>query len=507
MRQIAARTLGVFLAVLFAFLGFPAAGAGQQAKEPAPVPSAHLTHEQALADTRTFLGLLQATHPDPYTNLGGKIAFERRAETLIDELPAAGLTVGDLAARLGTFVAPLHDGHTNVTLYNATWRAPKKPLPIRVQITADTFFVAASDLPSWRGTRGAKIIGVNGHATSALEHTLAARFGQENAYGLDRVMAGVLQSEDLLANLIPDLAQQGGATYNLETPNGRREDRYVPFGGSHTADPETWLEKPLHWSGMDRSDDLFYFRFLDSGRTAYLRVASMGGREAVETYRRMNLGGPGTLHEILVEYYQLLGAPLPANIDSAIAGIPSLLEIGTRLLTEMRRRHTPNLIIDLRGNGGGMTGVLYPFLYQLYGDDYFAYQFPDSSVTVLSPLYIQFFSVDTAKERTRNGNFEVGWYRFNGDGDDDSAAALPGLPGSAEWARARRVRALAEWRARGYTDSIMTRLDALDGKSWYRPRRVVVLVDPATFSAGFQIEFYLKGLGATLVGVPVGAVA
>ena len=89
-------------------------------------------------------------------------------------------------------------------------------------------------------------------------------------------------------------------------------------------------------------------------------------------------------HEILAEYYQVLGRPLPSNTDSAIAGIPSLLEIGTRLVNEMTQRRTPNLIIDVRGNGGGMTGVLYPFLYQIYGDDYFTQQMPNNSVTVMS---------------------------------------------------------------------------------------------------------------------------
>jgi hypothetical protein len=59
----------------------------------------HPTHEQAVEDTKTFLSLLESTHPDPYTNLGGKIEFKRKAEKLTDSLPPDGLSVPELTDR------------------------------------------------------------------------------------------------------------------------------------------------------------------------------------------------------------------------------------------------------------------------------------------------------------------------------------------------------------------------------------------------------------------------
>ncbi|MGC2449743.1 MAG: hypothetical protein WA477_19005, partial [Candidatus Sulfotelmatobacter sp.] len=70
----------------------------------------HLTHDQAFKDTKTFLSLLESTHPDPYTNLGGKVEFKRKAEKLVRDLPADGLSVPELTERLGEFLAPLRDG-------------------------------------------------------------------------------------------------------------------------------------------------------------------------------------------------------------------------------------------------------------------------------------------------------------------------------------------------------------------------------------------------------------
>lgn len=60
----------------------------------------HLTHEQAVKDTKTFLSLLEVTHADPYTNLGGKIAFKKKAEKLVNDLPTDGLSVPELTDRL-----------------------------------------------------------------------------------------------------------------------------------------------------------------------------------------------------------------------------------------------------------------------------------------------------------------------------------------------------------------------------------------------------------------------
>src|SRR5579863_3265729 len=78
--------------------------------------SRRLTQEQAVKDTRTFLALLESTHADPYTNLGGKVAFKRKAQQLVKDIGAEGITVGELADRLSAFIVPLKDGHTRLSV-------------------------------------------------------------------------------------------------------------------------------------------------------------------------------------------------------------------------------------------------------------------------------------------------------------------------------------------------------------------------------------------------------
>ena len=50
--------------------------------------------------------------------------------------------------------------------------------------------------------------------------------------------------------------------------------------------------------------------------------------------------------------------------------------------------------------------------------------------------------------------------------------------------------------------SFAPRLAALNGEPIFTPKKVVVLCNPATFSAAFHFMFYLHELGARVVGVP-----
>ncbi len=238
------------------------------------------------------------------------------------------------------------------------------------------------------------------------------------------------------------------------------------------------------WTWISHPDQPYYYLFLDENKTAYLRVATMTPRESYEIMKGYRVGN---LQETLQEYYKAHKKEMPADLDAAIQGVPSLTEPATQMLEEMKQHKTRNLIIDLRGNGGGSTPVIVPFLYEMYGDDYFGRKDDAEFVEVKSPLYLQQFHSSVDEERKKEPGFVVGEYEFTGGNE----------PGTAE---EKRNKKFAEWNEKGL--SWAKPLEALHGKPLFRPAKVIVLCDPGTFSAAFQAMFLLHQMGATVVGVP-----
>lgn len=443
-----------------------------------------LTHEQALKDTKIFFALLESTHPDPYTGLGGKVAFKKKAQQLRRDLPADGLSVPELTERLAEFVAPLKDGHTRIRGNRTRWQDPSPRLAIQFGILSDGLVITSSDLPELKGTRGYKILEVNGHTVSELLGRMSSEVGTENDYGTYYGVTLALRSYKLLKNLIPDLDQAEGVRYTLQDPSGNKIERTIRWDGEHSEDPEKWLEKPIQWAGISHLDQPYYYLFVDQNKIAYLRFANMTPRESYEIMKGYRVGNLG---ETLMEYYKAHKKEMPADLDAAIQGVPSLTEPATQMLEEMKQHNTQSLIIDLRGNGGGSTPVIVPFFYEMYGDDYFGRKDDAEFVDVKSQLYLQQFHSSAEEERKKDPDFEVGQYEFTSGNE----------PGTAEQKRNKKF---AEWSEKGLTWS--KPLEALRGKPLYRPRKVIVLSDTGTFSAAFQAMFLLHQMGATVVGVP-----
>lgn len=461
-------------------------------------PSARLTHAQAVKDVRVFVELLELSHPDPYINVGGKVAFHRKARGLIRSLPPEGLTAADLGERLGKFLTGLRDGHSLV--YGAArgrWMDPSIWLLVNVGISSDGLFISGSDIPQLKGTRGYRLRGVNGHPIDQMTTKSCEEIPCENPYRAYAGCAAVVRSFKFMKNLFPDLDPQGAITYNLESPNGVKVNRTIPWEvmrevnrlpqevALQKMDSQRWLEKPVRWAGLERSDEMFYFRFFEKQRTAYFRVGTIMGREAYETAYREKTDNA---EQMIRDYYQNKKQEMPANIEQALNGIPSFLEKGELLLREMQSKGMTRLIVDLRGNGGGYTSSVFPFLYQMYGDAYYGHPFRSEFVTRLSQLFLDknHATLEEMRKKLNDPELELGGYHFE---EEEALSAV-----------AKRNRAIAEYLDKHY--SFAKSLEALDGKPIYTPKKVVVLCDPDTFSAAFHMMAYLRDMGATVVGVP-----
>ena len=461
-------------------------------------PSPRLTQAQAVKDTKAFVQLLELSHPDPYINMGGKVEFHRKARELIKGVPAEGLTAAELGERLGAFMARLRDGHSMV--YGAAggkWTDPAIRLLVEIGVSTDGLFISGSDIPQLAGTRGYRLRGANGHPIEDIMAKDCEEIPCENLYRMYNACASVVRSYKFMKNLYPDLDPQGAVTYNLETPDGTRVDRAIPWEvmrevnrlpdeiARQRMDPQRWPEKPVRWAGLERSEEMFYFRFFEKQRTAYFRVATIMGREAYETALREKVDNA---EQMIRGYYQSKMQAMPADMEEALKGTPSFVEKGEQLLREMQKKGTTHLIVDLRGNSGGYTSSAFPFFYQMYGDAYYGHHFRNEFVTRVSQLLLDKYHA-TLEEMRKNLNdpeLELGGYHFE---EEETLGA-----------EAERKKALADYLDKHY--SFAKSLEALDGKPIYTPKKVVVLCDPGTFSAAFHVMAYLKDMGATVVGVP-----
>lgn len=446
-----------------------------------------LSRAQAVGDAKMLVRLLELSHPDPYLNMGGKVEFKRRALELTESIPADGLTVTELRTRLARFLAGLRDGHTFLNPGgDDPWRDPSFWLPVDFSIVSDGLVMVDSDLPQLEGCRGARLLGVNGHDVPELLKMEAEKFAVENDYAAYAKLMNTVRSFKFMNNFFPGLDRARGIGYRLELPDGHAVDRTIPWDARSQPElKEWWMKKFAGLAGGPGADSMFSFRFGDNPPAAIFRVAAIMGREAYEIALRE---GVGNAKDMVASYYQSQKKAMPGDVETALLGIPSFFEAGRKLLQEMKARKTSRLIIDLRGNSGGWTPMVFPFLQLLYGDAYYGHRSRVRWVTVESELYLKKNNASVEEWRKRKGepDFEVGTYRF----EEETA-------GSAEQ---KRNDAVQNYLKKGY--SFAKELEALGGSPLYTPPVVIVLCDPGTYSAAFHFMFYLKEMGAKIVGVP-----
>jgi hypothetical protein len=469
----------LFLSVLTAF--------AQTAQEQRII-NRHMSYDQAVRDTRTFINLLEDTHPDPYTAYGGRIEFRRKAQAILTGLPKEGLTVGDLAMRLNELILPL-PGHTSLYLVRRILSENDPWLPIQFSMTADAPVLTATDLKEFEGLIGYRLAGVNGHTMEKIIQTMHHRdMRMENRMGDMRIASGVGTSRKFLLGYFPgDDPDQ--VIFQLQAPSGAIVERSVSWKERRWFQPDKCLfPQPPRWPSLPASDDPYFTKIFDQPKAAYLRVADIMGREAYEVaWRSKN----DNVRDMLKRYYEQRHKTAPEDIAAALQGVPSFFDAATRLLTEMKQRQIPTLIIDLRGNGGGWTPSVYPVLALLYGDAFYRKDFPGQYITRQSALFLQKNNSTVDEWRLKNGNplFEPGDYDFESANDFD-----PGPP------EGRLAKALADYKQAGY--SFAAALEALNGQPLYQPRNIVVLTDQGTYSAAFHFLYYLHHMGAKSVGVP-----
>jgi hypothetical protein len=98
-----------------------------------------LTCVQLIEDTRELASYIESIHPEPYGDHGGKIAFHRRFQKILQAIPPEGMTVADFYELLLPFVAAVQDGHTYISLPFSREKSRFR-LPLGWEIIEDRLF-------------------------------------------------------------------------------------------------------------------------------------------------------------------------------------------------------------------------------------------------------------------------------------------------------------------------------------------------------------------------------
>jgi len=445
------------------------------------------TQQELTHDARELASILEQSHPDPYISGGGKIAFQRRFQTLLEDIPADGITGERFYRLLLPFVATLRDGHTAI-LTPQTSAPPRPGLPLTFKIIDESLAVSGAVRKDNTSLRGALLLAVEGVPLSDLVQRQNDLRGIENVYGTLALLTRSLGTERGLQHLLPEQTDAEKTRVTLRLVGGEIRD-FIFERGERTDNPLAEPTTKVMLPDMSRSD--VAWNFLDkNGEIALLKIDDMSSyREANEDW--IASGMSEGLEMARTAYQKFHGKAAPDQVEEILAGIPSATNVFRDLVVAMKREGTKLLIVDLRENTGGNDLMVRMLLYFLFGRESMSSDDEGFQISRYSELYFQFYT-DASLEglnRDRAVPLKVGDYDFSEErarGKGSDPAALSNVA--------------AEILERTPTFHKVFSQDLYE--NFYRPPHLVVLSSAWTYSSGFTMLAALEGRGATVVGTP-----
>ena len=354
---------------------------------------AQMPTDSIVADFNEFVRLLEETHPDPYTNYGGRPFFRRAAmETRFSLILDSVTSTDELSRRIRQFLIPLQDGHTGIegSFGFDSDEHDNICAPVSFSPISDGVIIVSIS-SEYKDLLGSRLIAIEGIPFKKVCEDLAQNFTAENEIG--RITHFCFVSSlgfGALKKVLPDM-RQDSITYQILTPDGKPMDLTLPiiqaFGGGdkHLASVEEAQPLPPQ-------KNLSYMFVDDKKNTMYFRSSQIMARDALEYIRSNGMGLDQYLSRV---YYSFNDDEMPQDVDEALARIPSFSDEFDKMLQQMKKNKSKNLIIDLRGNGGGYTPIVIPTLYQMWGDKFIMdhTNFGIKFYQLLSPLYMKKMNV------------------------------------------------------------------------------------------------------------------
>jgi hypothetical protein len=438
------------------------------------------SRDELIQDARQLAHILESTHPDPYIRGGGKIAFHRRLDQLLNAIPEEGMTRDEFVRLLRPFIAAIGDGHTDIWYDYRVSETRPGGVPLRFDIVEEFLYVAGVPDEEDGDLIGALLVSVEGVPVAELCERQERLKGTENLYhALQLLAVESLWYRSFMEDLLPEWEDTSRVSVALQLPSGESEEIAftLPKRMVSLITPETQVTLPATYESGFRYD------FVDAeGKTAYLRVRDMMRyREAYEIWA--------------------LAGSRPST-EATRARIPSATETFRDLVVEMKEAGTETLIVDLRDNEGGHSLMSDILLYSLYGkEDFIAVKTytpaaGGGEIRRYSPLYFESCTNQSIEDFNEGRAVPLieGDYNFDDDFTDDEEKVRNLFQESEIPAF------LDRWINRSPTFYTEFQSGAYGG--YYRPERILVLVNSRTFSSGFTMARHLYLAGATLVGTP-----
>ena len=345
---------------------------------------AQIPTDSIVADFNEFVRLLEETHPDPYTNYGGRPFFRKAAmETRLKLIQDSVTSSSVLAHRIGEFLTPLSDGHTSIWDDSFDWW---KHAPIRF-LAMNQGIMYVQVLPAqYKELLGSKLLGIENMSIQDVVTGLT----QQSIYPAENEMGRLLMlcwDCASLDKVIPNIPEDS-ITYHLESPEGKQVSITLPY--KLHFDSDSGLEQcEIPYTNIFPSKHLA-FDFVGEGKnTMFLCLNSIMARDCIEFMRDNGWEYESSVASLFRQMYR--GQEMPSDPNVAIAMLPSFSDEFEKMLIEMKRNKSKNLIIDLRGNSGGFTPIVIPTLYQMWGDEFIkkSSSFDTKGYTKISPLLLK----------------------------------------------------------------------------------------------------------------------
>lgn len=434
--------------------------------------------DSLVADFDYFTRLLESSHPDPYHGFGGKVFFHKKAHDLKNELYNRPCSVQEFWDKIMAFLSTMQDSHTYL---NSLENRPDDELFMLIGLKCFSEGLIVEMLPrAHKDLLGSRLVGINGKNLNELLSLTAGKYACENQYDRYYKLCHYLPAAHFIKQLFPDAADS--VCFALLTPDKKNVSLKLPlldtaaYRQSETAtlpDSKAYPEEQLAYGFID-----------DRKQIMMLKVNSIMARD---NFEYMYQNGWDFYSQLRNFYNRVWKKDMPEDTLKAIRDIPSFSQTFAKLLKSMKKEKASDLIIDLRGNGGGWTPITLPTLYQLFGDTYLQTDMQTKYYRLISPLYLQKIGQTLEEYNIQNGtHYTYGTYTF-----DDVPNRQP-LP----------IHTLRKQFIANCMSCEKDALQSLQGSPLYTPEHIYVVTDEKTFSAAFHYAFFLWKMGATLVGVP-----